>query len=343
MANPEMADVLDYLSREGLHMFYRGELADKIIEGFGEGGLITRRDLEEYRVEVRSPLIVGYRDRLVYTNPPPSSGGCLIAFALKLLESYDVRRGGHNTAASLRLLLEAMKVTDEARGDDFDHRIYDEGLAGEFLSDVAVEAYLKKMGGAPPTIGSIGEDGLGSTTHISVTDSEMNAATITTSNGVGCGFTIPGTGIMLNSILGEEDLNPHGFHRQKPGIRISSMMSPTIVMYRDKPEIVLGSGGSKRIRSAILQVILNIIDHEMPVSAAVNTPRVHWERGTFHVEEGVSDDALQTLEEEGINVFKWGERHVFFGGVHAVVADHTGDTLSGGGDRRRGGVSIDVS
>ncbi|MFQ5585499.1 MAG: gamma-glutamyltransferase [Thermodesulfobacteriota bacterium] len=343
MANPEMADLLDHLSREGLRMFYRGEVADKILKGFGEGGLITKRDLEEYRVKVRTPAVVGYRNRTVYTNPPPSSGGCLIAFALKLLERYDMQSLGHNTASSLRLLLEAMRITNEARGKDFDHRIYEEGLAEEFLSDKNIVLYLQKMKETVPFSESRVERGLGSTTHISVTDEERNAATITTSNGVGCGYMIPGMGVMLNSILGEEDLNPHGFHRHKPGTRISSMMAPTIVMYEDKPEIVLGSGGSKRIRSAILQVILNIIDHGMAVADAVNVPRVHWDDGTLHVEEGIEEATLRTLEEEGIKLFQWGERHVFFGGVHAVVMDHREGTITGGGDRRRGGVSIDVS
>ncbi len=342
ICNHEMSDLLDYLSRDGLKMFYRGEVADKILEGFGEGGLITRRDIEEYRVEVREPLVAGYRGREVYTNPPPSSGGCLIAFALKLLEPYDIRSMGHATASSLRLILEAMRSTNEARGEDFDHRVYEEGLAEEFLSDKNISLYLQKMMGAIPPADSFGEDGLGSTTHISVTDGKRNAATITTSNGVGCGFMIPGTGVMLNSILGEEDLSPHGFHRHETGKRISSMMAPTIVMYEGKPEIVLGSGGSKRIRSAILQVILNIIDHNMTASAAVNAPRVHWEDGVFHIEEGIEETSFNLLESEGIEHFQWGTRHVFFGGVPAVVTDHKTGVISGGGDQRRGGVTINV-
>jgi gamma-glutamyltranspeptidase/glutathione hydrolase len=342
MTNREMADLLDYLSRDGLQMFYRGEVADKILKGFGEGGLITRRDLEEYRVEVREPLVAGYRGREVYTNPPPSSGGCLIAFALKLLEPYDIQSLGHNTPHSLRLLLEVMRSTNEARGEDFDHRVYEEGLAEEFLSDNNIALYLQKMMGSVPPADSFGENGLGSTTHISVTDAEGNAATITTSNGVGCGFMIPETGVMLNSILGEEDLSPHGFHLHETGKRISSMMAPTIVMYEGKPVIVLGSGGSKRIRSAILQVILNIIDHGMAVSTAVNVPRVHWEDGILHIEEGIEEASLTPLEREGIKLFHWDARHVFFGGVHAVVTDHKTGIISGGGDQRRGGVSINV-
>ncbi|MFQ5328507.1 MAG: gamma-glutamyltransferase [Thermodesulfobacteriota bacterium] len=343
ICNHDMADLLDHLSREGLHMFYRGEVADRFLDTFGDGGLITREDIEAYRVVVREPLVAGYRGRKIYTNPPPSSGGCLIAFALKLLEPYDIQSLGHNTASSLRLLMEAMRSTNEARGEDFDHRIYEEGLAEEFLSDDNVALYLQKMVESVPPDTLFGEDGLGSTTHISVTDKDGNAATITTSNGVGCGFMIPGTGVMLNSILGEEDLSPHGFHRHETGKRISSMMAPTIVMYEGKPEIVLGSGGSKRIRSAILQAILNIIDHNMTPSAAVNAPRVQWEEGVFHIEEGIEEAALASLTRGGVKHFQWGARHVFFGGVHAVVTDHVTGVMSGGGDQRRGGFSINVS
>lgn len=177
----------------------------------------------------------------------------------------------------------------------------------------------------------------GNTTHISVIDEEGNAAGITTSNGEGCGFMIPGTGVMMNNMLGEEDTNPHGFHAQHPGTRMSSMMAPTIVMEGKKIEVVLGSGGSRRIRTAILQVLLNILDHKLPLFEAINNPRLQWEDGVFHVEKGIDEPSLNALEKEGVVLNKWSEKNTFFGGVHTVIMDDKGKIV-GCGDLRRGGV-----
>jgi gamma-glutamyltranspeptidase/glutathione hydrolase len=339
LTNKGMADTFEHLSKEGLQAFYEGDIAGRILEGFGEKGLITGKDLKDYDVSVRQPLTVTYRERIIYTNPPPSSGGCLVAFALKLLEPRDLSGLGHNTAAYVRLLLELMGVTDEARREDFDHRVYEEGMAEEFLSEENVALYRKRLAEGFQSSGLSGEPGLGSTTQISVVDGEGNAAGVTTSTGIGSGFMIPGTGIIMNNFLGEEDLNPHGFHTQSPGTRISSMMAPTMVMRAGRPEIVLGSGGSKRIRSAILQVILNIIDHSMPVARAVDAPRVHWDGKIFQAEPGVDESALEALRKEGFIVNVWGDKDVYFGGVNAVCMD-TGGRVSGGGDPRRGCAAL---
>jgi gamma-glutamyltranspeptidase/glutathione hydrolase len=339
MFNKDMAETFEYLSREGLQRFYEGVMAEKILEGFGEKGLITRKDLEGYGVSVRRPLEVSYRERTVYTNPPPSSGGCLVAFALKLLESHDLSTLGCNTSAYLRLLLEAMRVTDEARREDFDHRVYEDGMAEEFLSERNIAFYVKKLTSGLPSSGLFEEPGVGNTTQISIVDGDGNATAVTTSTGIGSGFMIPGTGIAMNNFLGEEDLNPRGFHTQIPGSRISSMMAPTIVMKGNRPEIVLGTGGSKRIRSAILQVILNIIDHSMPVDLAVEAPRVHWDGHTFQVEPGVLESELEPLMKEGFLVKVWSKKDVYFGGVNTVCMNTEG-VVSGGGDPRRGCVAF---
>lgn len=354
----ELASAFEYLSKEGLHKFYEGEMAGRVLEGFGteRGGLITGDDLKSYRVIARKPLELGYRDRRVFTNPPPSSGGCLTAFALKLLERFDVRSLGHNTSAYLKLLAEATRVTNEARSADFDHRVYEEGMEEEFLSEARVSHYVKKLKvggegglggigrlGGPGAAGAAGGPGAhegtstGSTTQVSAVDAQGNVASVTTSVGMGCGFMIPGTGIMMNNMLGEKDLNPLGFHGQPPGMRMSSMMAPTIVMRDSAPEIVLGSGGSKRIRSAILQAMVNLIDHGLPVSEAVNSPRVHWEKGVLDTEQGIDEEELAALEKEGFNLKRWEARSMYFGGVHTVCSGPGG--FSGAGDSRRGGVS----
>lgn len=335
-----MADTIEELSRKGLESFYRGDIADCIIGGFKDGGLITREDLENYEVTIRKPLVLDYRGRKIFTNPPPSSsGGCLIAFSLKLLEKYDVAKLKHNNSEYLHLLLDVMKMTDEARGEDFDHRVYEEGIIDSFLSRENIGKYSSKLeNNIPPKSLFPEKPATGNTTHISVVDTAGNAASVTTSNGEGCGHMIPGMGVMLNNMLGEEDINPHGFHTQPAGIRMSSMMSPTIVMHEGRPEIILGSGGSNRIRNAILQVILNLLDFNLPVEEAVNAPRTHWDKKIFQVESGIHKDQLERLKDMSSPVNCWDIKNMYFGGVHTVISENA--TLSGAGDTRRGGICL---
>jgi gamma-glutamyltranspeptidase/glutathione hydrolase len=336
--NRDMADTFDRFSTEGLSSFYDGSVAEAMMESFGTKGLFTEGDLLAYKVRRREPLEVDYRGRRIFTNPPPSSGGSLIAFALKLLEPYDLTAMGHNSADYLELLSKVMEIANEFRRAEFDHVVHDDGVIGKLLSDAGIEQYRKKLEKGFVDEGGEKGSAFGNTTQISVVDAEGNAASITTSIGIGCGIMIPGTGIMMNNMLGEEDLNPKGFHSIDPGMRMSSMMSPTIVMKGDAPEIVLGSGGSKRIRSAVLQVILNILDFSLEVSEAVNASRVHFDDGILQIEEGVAEDVASGLAERLPGTNRWKEKNLYFGGVHSVV-DLDGE-LSGGGDTRRGGVCL---
>jgi gamma-glutamyltranspeptidase/glutathione hydrolase len=139
-------------------------------------------------------------------------------------------------------------------------------------------------------------------------------------------------------MLGEQDLNPLGFHQFPPGRRLPSMMAPTIVLREGKPELVLGSAGSNRIRSAILQTILRVVDDGLPAGAAVDAPRVHFEDGVVYAEPGAD---VAPLEAAGRAVGRFRERNLFFGGVQAVQQDLSG-TFWGGGDPRRGGDAIVV-
>ena len=188
-----------------------------------------------------------------------------------------------------------MRMTDEARGEDFDHKVYEDGIADLILSEASIEFYSNRMSDGIYSIEGVERASTGNTTHISVVDEKGNAASVTTSNGEGCGHMISGAGIMLNNMLGEEDINPHGFHKQKPGTRMSSMMSPTIIMDGGSVSVVLGSGGSNRIRNAILQVILNLIDYELPVGEAVNAARIHWDKEKLQIEDGIDSTTVDNL------------------------------------------------
>ena len=152
----------------------------------------------------------------------------------------------------------------------------------------------------------------------------------------------PGTGVHLNNMLGEEDLNPQGFHMHEPGVRVTSMMAPTIVVRDGEIELALGSAGSNRIRSAILQVIRYVVDYDMDAAAAVRMGRMHYEDGILHVEPGFPDGALAELERRGYRVVRWKGLNLYFGGAQAARRDPVGGALSGGGDPRRGGIAVVV-
>ena len=369
MRNEPMARTLEVLATDGFKAFYSGEIAEKILKGFGSpGGLMTREDLDAYRAVVRDPLHIDYRGHVIYTNPVPSLGGSLVAFALKLLEGFDLGSMERGSPEYFRLLSNAMSITDAARSDGFDENVSDGDFVEGFLGEENVAPYRERLsafltgatggalaGSAAPGRGPV-DRGPGNTTHISVIDELGNSASITTSLGIGCGVMIPGTGIMMNNMLGEEDLNPAGFHLQSPGERMSSMMAPPAVMKDGTPEIALGSGGSKRIRNAILQVLINLIDFRMDAQAAVDSARIHWDGASLQVEpgpvlesgadgldrdrSGTTDLALLgALKESGVRFNIWKGPHMYFGGVHTAVRGG-GGVFSGAGDPRRAGVTL---
>ncbi|MBS1880961.1 MAG: gamma-glutamyltransferase [Actinobacteria bacterium] len=179
---------------------------------------------------------------------------------------------------------------------------------------------------------------LGSTTHIAVMDAAGSCASVTCSNGSGSGVLVPGTGVILNNMLGEEDLNPLGFHRIEPGRRVPSMMAPTVVLRDGEIVLGLGSAGSNRIRSAILQTVVRTVEQGLPLAAAIEAPRLHFEAGAVQAEPGIDPAALDRLEAQGLAVVRWPAINLFFGGVQAVARDPRTGALSGGGDPRRGGA-----
>jgi gamma-glutamyltranspeptidase/glutathione hydrolase len=328
----DLAETLAYLSEKGARELYEGEIAHQLVKDCQElGGYLTLEDLKTYRVIERKPLVIDYRGNTLLTNPPPSSGGTLIAFALKLLSTVELAEIGFGNTRHLEILAQVMQLTNEARKDGYDAHLYQADIADKFLSDEHRFEYKNQL---KETVNK-----WGSTTHISVVDGEGNAASVTTSNGEGSGYVIPSTGIMVNNMLGEEDLNPHGFHQWQENVRISSMMAPTLVLKNNQPEIVLGTGGSNRIRTAILQVISNIIDFKMPVTEAVDSPRVHWENNVFNVEPGFTEEEVNKITLPANNqLVKWQEKSLFFGGVHTVLENSDG-LIEGAGDRRRDGVA----
>jgi len=322
---PELGDLLDRLGSEGPDFLYRGDVAAAVSDWLVDrGGMVTREDLAAYEVIERRPVRARFRGREVLTNPPPSSGGILIADALELLDRID--RPGDR-----RALVEVIASTNRARDREFVEGLGRDDYADTFLAPGALDQVSAEIASR-----------LGSTTHLSVIDADGACATVTCSNGSCSGVVVPGTGVHLNNMLGEEDLNPSGFHLHSSGARVPSMMAPTVVLADGDVEMALGSAGSNRIRSAIVQTIAAVIDGGMSAQDAVDAPRVHVEGNLIDAEPGVDGPALESLGASGWTLRRWDERNLYFGGVQAVVREADG-TLAGGGDPRRGGAVESVS
>src|SRR5829696_4350940 len=319
---PELGDLLERLGVEGPAFLYSGDVAAAVSNWVLErGGMLSRDDLAAYEVIEREPARVAYRGREVLTNPPPSSGGILIADALGILERLDRPHDPY-------VLAEVIASTNRARDEEFLKGLATEGFLERFLAKKALDSVAIDV-----------RSRLGNTTHISVMDAEGACASVTCSNGSCSGVVVPGTGVHLNNMLGEQDLNPLGFHQHPPGARVPSMMAPTVVLREGRPEIAIGSAGSNRIRSAILQTVLGVVDHRLPAQEAVSAPRIHVEDTQVDAEPGVDEAALERLEQAGWTVRLWSEQNLFFGGAQAVARSPDTGQLTGGGDPRRGGVA----
>jgi gamma-glutamyltranspeptidase/glutathione hydrolase len=263
----------------------------------------------------------------VLSNAPPSPGGMLIAFALSLLD----RLGRTDPLA----VVAAMEQAQSARDEDFLEGLYEEGFAERFLAPERLDAAFGDCAEAAEPPGGA----LGSTTHVTTVDGDGLCASVTCSNGTGSGLIVPGTGVHVNNMLGEEDLNPLGFHNTKAGRRMPSMMSPSLALRDGEVELVLGSAGSNRIRSAILQTMVRVLAEGLPAAAAVSAPRLHFEAGVVHAEPGID---VRTLEAGGREVVAWNAPNLYFGGVNAVIRNPATGALDAAGDPRRGGAAVIV-
>ncbi len=322
LVQPELADALEVLAIEGADLFHRGEIAARIAEASASGGgHLAKADLEDYQVERRRPLGFEYRGAHLATNPPPSTGGVLIAFALEMMRG--LAPGAMGSAEHMARLAHVMDIANRARRDG-------PGVGMGILDSRFLDLYRNEAANHPQATRG--------TTHLGVVDADGALAALTVSNGEGCGFVIPGTGIMMNNMLGEEDLNPAGFHNWDPDVRMASMMAPTLALLPGGERYALGSGGSNRIRTAIQQVLANMLDFGAPPDVAVEVPRIHLEGEHLSIEPGLGEDALAALKAAWPDHREWEAKNMFFGGAHVVGYDPRTKGFGGAGDSRRAGV-----
>ena len=331
--NPDLADTFEALAGHAPRWFYEGEPASQLVRDCAQkGGLISAHDMRSYEVMLRRPVSVESHGARISMNSPPSPGGCLTLFALSLLNKIRLAQDEWDSPGYALALARVMQASSLVRK----HHGLESGLDDQTAATILSEESLSNWRKTLQTGGLVSRG----TTHISVADAAGNLASLTLSNGEGSAYVLPGSGIMLNNMLGEEDLNPGGFHRIAPGTRLASMMTPTIANLADGRQIALGSGGSNRIRSAILQVLANVLEFDMGLEEAVNAPRIHLEGSHLNVESGFSGPALAALEAEWPGVERWPGINLFFGGVHAVERLPNGEFRAAGDPRRGGAVAF---
>ncbi len=303
----DLATTLEVLRDHGAKELYRGELARALVAHVqASGGPITKRDLEEYRVVRRRPVRADFRGDEFLSNPPPSAGGTLIAYGLGLLDDA----GAPGSAVAIDALARVMRAQAEASA-----------RPRQRLSKLLDERAVVSSG----------------TTHISVVDGAGNAVALTASTGSGSGIVVPGTGIHLNNMIGEFLIAK----TPRPGSRLSSGMSPSVVLRDGRARLVVGSAGSLRLRGAVMQVVVNVVQHGLRVRDAIDRPRVHLEGESLHCEGGHDAVQLRKLEAMGWKLVRWRRRNLYFGGAAAVEMRADG-TLAAAGDPRRGGAGVVV-
>lgn len=348
---PELAATLQRISDQGVEGFYEGETARLIVEEMKRGeGLITLEDLKSYQPAIRQPVKGTYRGHEIFSMSPPSSGGIHIVQILNILEAYPISDWGHNSARTIHHMAEAMKLAyaDRSRylGDTDFVEVPLAGLTSKGYAE-ALRQGIDADKARPATEIAPGQPApweSPETTHFSVVDRWGNAVsnTYTINFSYGSGITVAGAGFLLNNEMDDFSAKPgvpnaYGLiggeaNKVEPGKRMLSSMSPTIVRKDGKNFLVTGSPGGSRIITTTLQVLMNVIDHNMNIQTAVSVPRIHhqWLPDTIRVEQGISPDTLELLEAKGHTI----ETKSAMGAIQSIHIDADG-TLYGGADPRR--------
>jgi gamma-glutamyltranspeptidase / glutathione hydrolase len=318
LVQPDLAATLTAIAEQGPRGFYEGAVADRLIKAVNAaGGIMTLEDLKSYQPIIRAPVRGNYRGYEIVSMPLPSSGGTVLLESLNILEGYPLSDLKQGSPASLHLLIEAMKraYADRARylGDPaFVNAPTNIMLAKDYAARQRASIDPDHATAAAAVASALPREG-SNTTHYSIVDRSGNAVsnTYTLNFPYGVGLVADGTGVLLNNELDDFTAAPGasnafglvGFEPNLPGPgkRPLSSMSPTIVLKDGKPVLLTGTPGGSRIISAVLQVIVNVLDYRMDVAAAVAAPRLHnqWLPDVVRVENGFSDDTLAALKAKG--------------------------------------------
>jgi gamma-glutamyltranspeptidase/glutathione hydrolase len=340
------AKTLGIVVKGGPEAFYSGDVAKAIAGDMSRnGGLVDEKDLGGYSIRVRKPVKGTYRGFEVQAMPPPSMGGTAIIQLLNIFEDLDLGGMGLNSAETIATMAKALAVV----WPDLKRQVGDPAFVKVDTDRLVSKEYAAKLWFGRGERGA-GADRSGKnwTTHLSVVDKDRNVAAVTESLECyfGSGVVAPGTGFFLNDTMHDFDAGRGGPNAIGAGRRPVSNMTPTLVLKDGAPYLVAGSAGGPRIVTAVLQTILNVIDHSLGIQEAIDAPRFHYQgSGSLKVESRIKSTVRKQLHEMGFDsetpnyVQMKPGFDVYFGGVSAVLVGGRGKLRGGADSRRQGSVA----
>lgn len=339
LRNPGMASVLRQVAEEGTHPFYHGDLAQKMVAHLQSlGALITMGDLAQYQVTRNQPLVGSYRDRIVTTNQPPG-GGAMLMEMLNILEQFDLRGMEHNSPEYIQLVCEVMKkATSDKDRYIGDPKFLEVPLERLLSKDIAAEIAAQIRAGQRFAVERVnpGAPVPRDTTHLSVIDADGNAVSMTHSLAMPSGIITPGMGFQYNGCMGVFDPRPGRAGSIKPGKSRFTASCPTMTFKDGELDVVLGAPGGTQIVMGVLHVLLNVIDHQMEMQAAVSAPRFSSTSNSIDVCNRIPRYTTRALEEQGYAIGR-NPYNYTIAWVHGIQVQPDG--LHGGADPGRDGVA----
>ena len=354
LVQKDLAWTLKQLSQNGPEAFYSGDIAKLIVKEMERnGGLITLQDLKNYNVAERQPLEGSYKGYKVVSMPPSSSGGTHLIQMLNMLEDFPIKEMGFGSADTIHILAEVMKraYADRSKylGDSDFYKVPSSLISKKYAKALNKDISLDQV--TPSNEVSPGNPypyESPDTTHFSVMDSYGNAVsnTYTLNFSYGSGKMIPGTGMLINNEMDDfssKPGTPNGYgllgseaNAIEGNKRPLSSMTPTIIFKDQKPYMVFGSPGGSRIITTVLQVALNVMEHEMNIAQAVHSPRMHhqWLPEVLMLEKGFGSDTEKLLENKGYKLYQSST----MGSVQAIVKE--GNYFYGSADPRRPSAGV---
>lgn len=340
VVNPDMAQTLRRIQRDGADVFYRGEIADMIDADMqANGGLMRKADLLAYKVGRSEPIETMYRGLRVASCQPPG-GGVMLLEMLNILEHFDLKGLGHNSTDYIRIVCEAMKIaTADKERHVGDPAFVDVPLPRLTGKEYAAECAARIKAGERATVERLTAESP-QTTHVAVVDKDGNCVTMTHSLGMPSGVITDGLGFMYNGCMGVFDPRPGRAGSVAPGKSRFSSLCPTIVFEGEQPKVVIGAPGGTQIAMGVLQALLNVIDHQMPIDRAVNVPRFSSTSNAIDITNRIPDYTVEPLRDAGYEVIR-SALTFHIAAVHGITIGQDG-MMEGGADPGHDGVALAV-
>jgi gamma-glutamyltranspeptidase/glutathione hydrolase len=347
IVNKDLAETMTTLAEGGPDIFYRGELAEKMIDDIDRhGGFVTLKDLNDYSVNIYEPISTTYRGYTVSSIDFPG-GGLTNIELLNILEGYDLNEFdwsgmGSDIAEYIRLLAMAMRAAEVDRVTHGADPAFVDVPRELFTSKVNAAEWRKRIDSGERIIVPKWQPEEGpSTTHLTAMDRDGNAVSLTHTLASGSGVITPGLGFIYNNSMQKCTPFPGRPNSIAPGKSRLTQMSPTMVLEDDELYMVLGAPGGGKICSAIVQTIINVLDHSMSIFEAVAAPRIHCiHTNIIDVSARIPNYICKELEQMGEVIVKHPTSYGPFANVHAILVDKMRDRLRGGSDPRSGGCTL---